>query len=385
MLDDGTIPTASHEKAFWCLDIDNPFRRVCIKISENKVFDNIVLSAILISSVTLAMDSPTIGDNSPTREFLTIMDLILNGIFIFECVVKIFAQSFKLYRRSGWNRLDLLIVSTSVLDMVLTYGLEGNIDLAMLKIFRTFRILRALRPLRIIARARGLRILVSTIMSAVKPVLNTVSIALGVFAIFGILGMQILMGKMYSCADVQIVNQADCEPRDWQNYPVNFDNLYYAVRSMFILATQDDWPDHMFAGVDATTTTTGPYQNNNPFLALYYIASILIAGYLVINIFVGVFVDCYNSAATELEVAKVEKMKANQLPPIFDDPTSPSRLQVMSVVTTTAFDMFIAFFIVTNVISMAFESWKQSDFQNDFALVTNFFFSFVFGWECIFK
>jgi len=373
-------------RSLYFLKPDNRFRVLCSRIAESKPFDNIVLACILTSSVTLAIESPTIGDDSPLRLALTIIDLVLNGVFTLELCLKVIAQSFKKYIKSGWNKLDFIIVSTSALDMVFTYVLSGmNIDVGVLKIFRTFRILRALRPLRIIARARGLRILVSTIMSAVKPVMNTMGIALGVFCVFGILGMQVLMGKMNSCADVTIVHQKDCDPRDWQTYPVNFDNLYFAVKSMFILATQDDWPDHMFAGVDATSEKEGPYQNNNPFLALYYIASILIAGYLVINIFVGVFVDCYNSAATEIEGTKVEKIKANQLPPIFEDPSSPGRLEVMSIVTTTAFDIFIAFFIVTNVLSMAFESFKQSDFQNQFAIVTNFFFTFIFGWECIFK
>jgi len=52
--------------------------------------------------------------------------------------------------------------------MILTHGLNGALDLAALKIFRTFRILRALRPLRIVARSVRLRVLVSTILSAAK-------------------------------------------------------------------------------------------------------------------------------------------------------------------------------------------------------------------------
>jgi hypothetical protein len=57
----------------------------------------------------------------------------------------------------------------------------------------------------------------------------------------------------------------------------------------------------------------------------------------------------------------------------------------MSVMLTTAFDMFIALFIVLNVLSMAVESFKQSQWQLDFSVVANYFFTFVFGWECIFK
>jgi hypothetical protein len=69
-----------------------------------------------------------------------------------------------------------------------------------------------------------------------------------------------------------------------------------------------------WAGVDATSTVTGPYQNNSLGLVIFYIASILVAGYLVINIFVGVFVDCYNSVACEMEVPKSGKINASKMP-----------------------------------------------------------------------
>jgi hypothetical protein len=93
---------------------------------------------------------------------------------------------------------------------------------------------------------------VGTLLSAAKPIANTVVIALGVFSIYGILGMQFLLGRLYSCSDPTIFHMEDCvgvdaggSPLLWTAYPVNFDNLYCAVRSMFILATQDDWQSHM--------------------------------------------------------------------------------------------------------------------------------------------
>jgi len=147
-------------------------------------------------------------------------------------------------------------VVTSLLDMFLTSALEAangesgaNVDLAVLKIFRIFRIFRALRPLRIIARARGLRILVATLMSSVKPVLNTVGIALSVFAVFGVLGMQLMSGKMNFCSDNHVYKKEECvgtsqdgTPMTWMTQPINFDNIFMAVRALFVIATQDDWP-----------------------------------------------------------------------------------------------------------------------------------------------
>ena len=361
----------------------------CGKVADSRGFDRAILFCIVVSSVTLAIENPGIGDNSPTRAALDVIDIIMNSMFFLECFLKIFSQSFRVYISSGWNRLDFLIVVTSAIDIaIMIFAPTIKLD-----IFRIFKILRALRPLRFVARVKKLRILASTIASAARPVANTVVLALGVFLIFGVLFMQLLAGKMNACTDPLVIHFLDCNDiadgvkREWVPYPVNFDYILPAVQSIYVLATQDDWPNHMLAGIDATDARTGPYQNNAPLLVIFYVATILLAGYLVVNIFVGVFVDCYQSAQLEMEEkGKTPKVVGSKLPQIFDDPDSRTVLgHIFDVVTTTQFDIFVAFFIVTNVISMAFESFKQSDFQNEFAEVTNYFFSFIFGWECIAK
>lgn len=142
----------------------------------------------------------------------------------------------------------------------------------------------------------------------------------------------------------------------------------------------------MWAGVDVTGYKTGPRQDHNPSFILYFLVCIMVAGYLVVNIFVGVFVDCYNAAAADMEQPEVEtKIARGTLGMIFDDPPDRIRCTMCEVFAETSFDLFIAFFICTNVITMAFESWKQSEWQIAFSDYANYFFTFIFGWECIFK
>lgn len=112
-------------------------------------------------------------------------------------------------------------------------------------------------------------------MSAAKPIVNTVAIALGVFSIYGILGMQFLLGRLYSCSDPTIFQKEDCvgvdssgSPLLWMSYPVNFDNLYRAVRSMFILATQDDWQSHMVLPHPLSISTKADQPSTELYLKL---------------------------------------------------------------------------------------------------------------------
>eukprot|EP00961_Rhodomonas_salina_P089304 1200987-Rhodomonas_salina.1 len=92
----------------------------------------------------------------------------------------------------------------------------------------------------------------------------------------------------------------------------------------------------------------------------------------------------YNSASAELEKVKDPQLKRKDLPSVFDDPKDKWRRVCVDMVTTP-FDLFIALFIVLNVLTMAFESFHQAQWQSDFGVVANFFFTFIFGVECCFK
>ena len=64
---------------------------------------------------------------------------------------------------------------------------------------RVFRLIRALRPLRVINRAPGLKLVVQTLLSSLKPISNIVIICCAFFLIFGILGVQLFKGMFFYC------------------------------------------------------------------------------------------------------------------------------------------------------------------------------------------
>ena len=156
-------------------------------------------------------------------DMLNIIDYVLNAAFTVELIAKLVALGWKTFIKSGWNKLDLFIVFTSDLDMILTEALRGSdVPLSALRIFRVFRIFRALRPLRIIARARGVRLLVGTLVSAVKPVSVTLAIAVVALFLLGIFFVQFMGGRMKSCSDGGVFTKPECSgldddgaPRSW--------------------------------------------------------------------------------------------------------------------------------------------------------------------------
>jgi hypothetical protein len=109
------------------------------------------MGTIVASSLKLVIDTYYSHDPSTYSDYdqkvmngLDIINYIINGIFIFEMIVKVIALGFVMdmnsYLRDSWNKLDFTIVSFSILDMVLS----GS-NLEFIKIVRMLRILRPLR------------------------------------------------------------------------------------------------------------------------------------------------------------------------------------------------------------------------------------------------
>jgi hypothetical protein len=86
----------------------------CLCIIKHRIFETIVLSIILLNTVTLIMDDPTTT---------TLFEDFFLYAYTCEMCLKIVAMGFVFnkgaYLRDGWNFLDFIIVSTSLLPLVM--------------------------------------------------------------------------------------------------------------------------------------------------------------------------------------------------------------------------------------------------------------------------
>ena len=91
--------------------------------------------------------------------------------------------------------MDGTLVIVSLFDTIISviFGHTSKI----FDILRVFRLVRALRPLRVINRAPGLKLVVQTLLSSLKPIGNIVLICCTFFIIFGILGVQVRLFFSY--------------------------------------------------------------------------------------------------------------------------------------------------------------------------------------------
>ena len=137
------------------------------------------------------------------------MDDFITSLFIAECVLKVFVMGFVFgkyaYLKDNYNKLDFLIVLTSIISWVLA-GLTSGIDISFLKAFRA---LRALRPLKLVSKNEGMKLVVNSILASIPNLINVFLISLLFYFVFGVMGVQLLMGKVSYC---DVDDSLDKEP-----------------------------------------------------------------------------------------------------------------------------------------------------------------------------
>uniref|UniRef100_A0A4W5NGN1 Calcium voltage-gated channel subunit alpha1 I n=1 Tax=Hucho hucho TaxID=62062 RepID=A0A4W5NGN1_9TELE len=201
----------------------NRFRRVCQSIITYKMFDYVVLAFIFSNCITVALERPKIMQGSLERVFLTISNYVFTAIFVAEMTLKCFPSGH--YSTIAY----------------LQYKIHVYVGLCLCVV---------------ISRAPGLKLVVETLITSLKPIGNIVLICCAFFIIFGILGVQLFKGKFFYCfgPDVKnITNKSDCLQANykWVHHKYNFDNLGQALMSLFVLASKDGWVNIMYHGLDA--------------------------------------------------------------------------------------------------------------------------------------
>ncbi|XP_044104623.1 voltage-dependent T-type calcium channel subunit alpha-1G isoform X6 [Neovison vison] len=400
------LPACCRERDSWSAYIFPPqsrFRLLCHRIITHKMFDHVVLVIIFLNCITIAMERPKIDPHSAERIFLTLSNYIFTAVFLAEMTVKVVALGWcfgeQAYLRSSWNVLDGLLVLISIIDILVSMVSDSGTKI--LGMLRVLRLLRTLRPLRVISRAQGLKLVVETLMSSLKPIGNIVVICCAFFIIFGILGVQLFKGKFFVCQGEDtrnITNKSDCAEASyrWVRHKYNFDNLGQALMSLFVLASKDGWVDIMYDGLDAVGVDQQPVMNHNPWMLLYFISFLLIVAFFVLNMFVGVVVENFHKCRQHQEeeearrreekrLRRLEKKRRKaQCKPYYSD-YSRFRLLVHHLCTSHYLDLFITGVIGLNVVTMAMEHYQQPQILDEALKICNYIFTVIFVLESVFK
>ncbi|XP_058615169.1 voltage-dependent N-type calcium channel subunit alpha-1B isoform X8 [Onychostoma macrolepis] len=273
---------------------DNVFRKYAKRITEWPPFEYLILTTIIANCIVLALEQhlPAM-DKTPMSERLDDTEPYFIGIFCFEAGIKIIALGFVFhkdsYLRNGWNVMDFVVVLTGILTTV-----GSQFDL------RTLRAVRVLRPLKLVSGIPSLQVVLKSIMKAMVPLLQIGLLLFFAIVMFAIIGVEFYMGKFHFTCFKEDTGErvgdypcgAERPSRECPNGTVcrgywtgpnfgitNFDNILFAILTVFQCITMEGWTDVLYHANDAS---------GNTWNWLYFIPLIIIGSFFMLNLVLGV-------------------------------------------------------------------------------------------------
>ncbi len=256
--------------------------QICRKITEWPWFERIIIALILFNAIVLGIETyPVIA--VPYESLLLSINRLILIIFALEAALKITAAApvFSRYFGDGWNLFDFCVVVFSLIPQTGEYAL----------IARTIRLLRILR---LITAVPELRLIVSTLIKSLPGLGNVILLISIVFYIYAIAGYH-----MFHAHD-----------------PFHWGSLGTSLITLFRVLTLEDWTDVMYSAMEL-----------NPFAWMFFISFVIIAAFIVINLFIAVVINNLHKAQHEMELVRDENLDAEILHTLGESKKSLERIE----------------------------------------------------------
>ena len=238
---------------------DTP-RAAAARLTLSPLFQRVVVGLILLNAVTLGLEtSDTVMENWGGA--LHAVDQALLWVFTAELALRIYAFRGRFFR-DPWGIFDLLVVGIAWLPAT------GSLSV--------LRALRILRVLRLISVVPSLRTVVEAMLAALPGMGSIVALMLLIFYVAAVMAT-----KLYGATMEE-----------------EFGTIGASLFTLFQLMTLDDWAN-----------IVKPAMEKHPLALLFFLPFILIATFVVLNLFIGVIVESIQSLREQREAAGVAESR----------------------------------------------------------------------------
>ncbi|XP_042341587.1 calcium channel, voltage-dependent, P/Q type, alpha 1A subunit, b isoform X9 [Plectropomus leopardus] len=310
--EDGPKPMPPYSSCF-IMSTTNPFRKCCHYILTLKYFEFSILSVIAMSSIALAAEDP-VNPDSPRNNVLRYFDYIFTGVFTFEMLIKMVVLGLFLhqgsYFRDLWNILDFIVVSGALVAFAFTGSSKGK-DISTIK---SLRVLRVLRPLKTIKRLPKLKAVFDCVVNSLKNVLNILIVYMLFMFIFAVVAVQLFKGRFFFCTDESKEFERDCrgeflvyerdevkaQKREWKKYDFHYDNVAWALLTLFTVSTGEGWPLVLKHSVDSTYENQGPSPGYRMEMSIFYVVYFVVFPFFFVNIFVALIIITFQEQGDKM-------------------------------------------------------------------------------------
>ena len=234
----------------------------CRRLAGNATFQNFILGVIVFNAVLIGVEtSRSLVEGYPLVFHWS--HLLLQVIFVTEIVIRLTAYWPRLgsFFRNGWNVFDFTIVAVSLLPAA------GPMVMLV-------RLARLLRVLRLISALPELRLLVATMLRSLASIGHVVLLLSALIYIYAVVGYHLFH---------------HIDPEHWGT-------LGLSLLSLFQVLTLEAWPA-LQKGV----------IGEQPWAWLYFFTFIIVAVFVVTNLFIAVVINSLEGAKESLKAEADEK------------------------------------------------------------------------------
>ncbi|XP_054549279.1 voltage-dependent P/Q-type calcium channel subunit alpha-1A isoform X1 [Talpa occidentalis] len=405
--EDGPKPMPPYSSMF-ILSTTNPLRRLCHYILNLRYFEMCILMVIAMSSIALAAEDP-VQPNAPRNNVLRYFDYVFTGVFTFEMVIKMIDLGLVLhqgaYFRDLWNILDFIVVSGALVAFAFTGNSKGK-DINTIK---SLRVLRVLRPLKTIKRLPKLKAVFDCVVNSLKNVFNILIVYMLFMFIFAVVAVQLFKGKFFHCTDESKEFEKDCRgkyllyeknevkarDREWKKYEFHYDNVLWALLTLFTVSTGEGWPQVLKHSVDATFENQGPSPGYRMEMSIFYVVYFVVFPFFFVNIFVALIIITFQEQGDKMmEEYSLEKneracidfaISAKPLTRHMPQNKQSFQYRMWQFVVSPPFEYTIMAMIALNTIVLMMKFYGASAAYENALRVFNIVFTSLFSLECLLK
>jgi len=225
-------------------------RERILLLIESPRFERSITALILLNALTLGLEtSPVVAAH--LGDVLQGFDRFVLAVFVVELMLRGFVHRGR-FLRDPWRIFDLLVVGIALFP-------AGNA-------FTVLRSLRVLRVLRLVSLVPSMRGVVGALLRALP----------GMTSIIGLMGLVLYVSAVMG---TKLFGEIS---------PDHFGSLGASLFTLFQVMTVEGWPD-IARGVMA----------QSPHGWIFFVAYLLIATFMVLNLFIAVVVNAMQTQVTE--------------------------------------------------------------------------------------
>uniref|UniRef100_A0A8C6PWH1 Voltage-dependent calcium channel type A subunit alpha-1 n=1 Tax=Nothobranchius furzeri TaxID=105023 RepID=A0A8C6PWH1_NOTFU len=382
-------------------------RRACHYVVNLRYFEMSILLVIAASSIALAAEDP-VATTSDWNKVLRYFDYVFTGVFTFEMIIKMIDQGLLLhdgsYFRDLWNILDFIVVVGALVAFALTNNKGRDI-----KTIKSLRVLRVLRPLKTIKRLPKLKAVFDCVVTSLKNVFNILIVYKLFMFIFAVIAVQLFKGKFFYCTDSSKDTQKDCQgyyidygkdkkevkKRDWRRHEFHYDNVIWALLTLFTVSTGEGWPQVLQHSVDVTEEDRGPSHGNRMEMSIFYVIYFVVFPFFFVNIFVALIIITFQEQGDKMmEECSLEKneracidfaISAKPLTRYMPQNRHTFQYRLWHFVVSPSFEYTVLTMIALNTIVLMMKYHSAPPAYDAVLKHLNTAFTVLFSIECVLK